>query len=219
MDGLLPWIKLWISLDKTNFWFLRMQAQAHGASLNGKRAGSWGDAAAFSFYPGKNLGALGDAGALVSNDQVLAEHVRQLGNYGSSRKYINTVKGVNSRLDAMQAAILTVKLKDLDRATERRREIASFYFKNIRNPHIRLLSLGEKDHAYHLFVVRSEFRDDLSTYLQKCGIQTLIHYPIPPHKQDAYREFNHFDLPITEKIHDEIISIPIHQEMSELKLD
>lgn len=190
-------------------------AQAHGASLNGKRAGSWGDAAAFSFYPGKNLGALGDAGALVSNDQVLAEHVRQIGNYGSSKKYINTVKGVNSRLDAMQAAILTVKLKDLDRATERRREIASFYCKNIRNPHIRLLSFGGKDHAYHLFVVRSEFRDDLSTHLQKCGIQTLIHYPIPPHKQDAYREFNHFDLPITEKIHDEIISIPIHPEMSE----
>jgi dTDP-4-amino-4,6-dideoxygalactose transaminase len=189
-------------------------AQAHGASLKGKRAGSWGHAAAFSFYPGKNLGALGDAGALVSNDQAVVENVRQLGNYGSSKKYINTIKGVNSRLDEMQAALLTVKLKDLDRATVQRREIAGFYCKNIKNPYIQIPSLGEKDHVYHLFVVRSEFRDELSTHLQKCDVQTLIHYPIPPHKQDAYSEFNHLNLPVTEKMHNEIISIPIGPEMS-----
>ena len=202
-----------------NLLVLEDAAQAHGASLNGKRAGSWGHAAAFSFYPGKNLGALGDAGALVSNDQTLVENVRQLGNYGSSRKYINTVKGVNSRLDEMQAALLSVKLKDLDRAIAQRREIAGFYCKNIRNPHIRLPSLGGDDHVYHLFVVRSEFRNELSAHLQKCDVQTLIHYPIPPHKQDAYREFNHLNLPVTEKMHDEIISIPIGPKMSEAEVN
>ena len=190
-------------------------AQAHGALINGKRAGSWGHAAAFSFYPGKNLGALGDAGALVSNDQALVENVRGIGNYGSSKKYINTHKGVNSRLDEIQAALLTIKLKYLDQATERRQEIAGFYFKNIKNPYIKIPPLGAKDHAYHLFVVKSEFRDELSEHLQNCGIQTLIHYPIPPHKQEAYSEFNNLNLPVTEKIHIQILSIPISQEMSE----
>jgi dTDP-4-amino-4,6-dideoxygalactose transaminase len=190
-------------------------AQAHGALLNGKRAGSWGHAGAFSFYPGKNLGALGDAGALVSNDQVLVENVRRLGNYGSSEKYINTVKGVNSRLDEMQAALLTIKLEDLDRVSEQRRQIASFYCQNIKNPNVEMLALGGEDHVYHLFVIRSEFRDELSEHLQKCGVQTLVHYPIPPHKQDAYKEFNNLNLPVTEKIHNEIISIPIGPEMSE----
>jgi len=194
-------------------------AQAHGALLNGKRAGSWGHAAAFSFYPGKNLGALGDAGALVSNDQALVDNVRGLGNYGSSKKYINTLKGVNSRLDEIQAALLTIKLKDLDHATERRREIAGFYFKNIKNPHIKIPPLGTKDHAYHLFVVRSEFRDGLSEHLQKCGIQTLILYPIPPHKQEAYSEFNNLNIPVTEKIHNQILSIPIGPEMSDEEVD
>jgi dTDP-4-amino-4,6-dideoxygalactose transaminase len=194
-------------------------AQAHGASLNGKRAGSWGHAAAFSFYPGKNLGALGDAGALVSNDQALVENVRGIGNYGSSKKYINQLKGVNSRLDEIQAALLTIKLKDLDHAIERRREIANFYFENIKNPYIKIPPLGAKDHVYHLFVVRSEFRDGLSEHLYKCGIQTLIHYPIPPHKQEAYSEFNNLNLPVTEKIHNQILSIPIGQEMSEEEVD
>ena len=190
-------------------------AQAHGALLNGKRAGSWGHAAAFSFYPGKNLGALGDAGAVVTNDKVLAENVSQLGNYGSSKKYINAVKGVNSRLDELQAALLTVKLDDLDRVSEKRRQIASFYYHNIKNPNIEIPALAGEDHVYHLFVIRSEFRDELSEHLQKCGVQTLIHYPIPPHKQNAYKEFNNLSLPITEKIHNEIISIPIGPEMSE----
>jgi len=190
-------------------------AQAHGALLNGKRAGSWGHAAAFSFYPGKNLGALGDAGALISNDKALCEHVRQLGNYGSSKKYINSVKGVNSRLDELQAALLTIKLDDLDRVSDQRRKIASFYHKNIKNPNIEMPALGGEDHVYHLFVIRSPFRDELSEHLQKCGVQTLIHYPIPPHKQDAYKEFNNLSLPITEKIHNEIISIPIGPDMLE----
>ena len=132
-----------------NFLVLEDAAQAHGASLNGKRAGSWGHAAAFSFYPGKNLGALGDAGALVSNDQAIVENVRKIGNYGSSKKYINKVKGINSRLDEMQAALLNVKLKDLDRATNQRREIASFYCKKINNPHIQVL-LWWKIMSHHL---------------------------------------------------------------------
>ncbi len=190
-------------------------AQAHGALMNGKRAGSWGHAAAFSFYPGKNLGALGDAGALVSNDQALVENVRGLGNYGSTKKYINTLKGVNSRLDEIQAALLTIKLKDLDHANERRREIANFYFKNIKNPYIKIPPIGAKDHVYHLFVVITEFRDELSEHLHKCDIQTLIHYPIPPHKQEAYSEFNILNLPFTEKIHNQILSIPIGPEMSD----
>jgi dTDP-4-amino-4,6-dideoxygalactose transaminase len=203
---------------KHKFLVLEDAAQAHGASLNGKRAGSWGHAAAFSFYPGKNLGALGDAGALVSNDQAFVENIRQLGNYGSSKKYINTVKGVNSRLDEIQAALLTVKLKDLDRANVQRQEIAGFYCRNIKNPYIQIPTLGGKDHVYHLFVVRSEFREKLSAHLQKCDVQTLIHYPIPPHKQAAYSEFNHLNLPVTEKIHNQIISLPIGPEMSEAEV-
>ncbi len=194
-------------------------AQAHGASLNGKKAGSWGQAAAFSFYPGKNLGAFGDAGALVSNDQLLAENVRQLGNYGSPKKYFNTLKGVNSRLDELQAAFLAIKLKDLDHANDRRREIADIYFNNINNELINIPPLGAKDHVYHLFVIRSEFRDELSEHLQNCDIQTLIHYPIPPHKQDAYSEFNNLNLPFTEKLNDEIISIPIGPEMSDEEIN
>jgi len=194
-------------------------AQAHGASSNGKKAGSWGQAAAFSFYPGKNLGAFGDAGALVSNDQLLAENVRQLGNYGSSKKYFNATKGVNSRLDELQAAFLAIKLKDLDHANDRRREIAEIYFNNIKNDLINIPPLGAKDHVYHLFVVRSEFRDEFSKHLQNCDVQTLIHYPIPPHKQDAYSEFNNLNLPFTEKLHNEIISIPIGPEMSDEEIN
>ena len=190
-------------------------AQAHGALLNKKRAGSWGHAAAFSFYPGKNLGALGDAGALVSNDPMIIKSVRELGNYGSSEKYINSVKGVNSRLDEIQASFLNIKLRDLDNASVRRREIAKSYCENINNNNIYIPPLGDQDHVYHLFVVRSQYRDELAEHLQKCKVQTLIHYPVPPHKQDAFREFKSFELPITEKIHEEILSIPIGSEMSE----
>lgn len=212
---LAPMLEIMDIAEQYELLVLEDAAQAHGALLNGKRAGSWGHAAAFSFYPGKNLGALGDAGALVSNDQVLAENVRRLGNYGSSEKYINTVKGVNSRLDEMQAALLTIKLKDLDRVSEQRRQIASFYCQNIKNPNIEIPALGGEDHVYHLFVIRSPFRNELSEHLNKCGVQTLVHYPIPPHQQDAYKEFNNLNLPITEKVHNEIISIPIGPEISE----
>ena len=190
-------------------------AQAHGALLNNKRAGSWGHAAAFSFYPGKNLGALGDAGALVSNDPIITKSVRELGNYGSSEKYINSVKGVNSRLDEIQASFLNIKLRDLDNVSERRRKIAKLYCENINNHNIYIPPLGDQDHVYHLFVVRSLFRDELAEHLQKCEIQTLIHYPVPPHKQDAFREYKSLELPITETIHKEILSIPIGAEMSE----
>lgn len=200
---------------KNNLLVLEDAAQAHGAFLNGKKAGSWGQAAAFSFYPGKNLGAFGDAGALVSSDQALVENVRKLGNYGSSKKYFNSIKGVNSRLDELQAALLSIKLKDLDNANDRRREIARRYYENIKNPLINIPPLGGKDHVYHLFVIRSELRDELSLHLKKCGVQTLIHYPIPPHKQNAFKEFNNLSFPFTEKLNDEIISIPISPEMSE----
>jgi dTDP-4-amino-4,6-dideoxygalactose transaminase len=194
-------------------------AQAHGAVLHGKKAGSWGDAAAFSFYPGKNLGALGDAGALVTNNIELAEYVRRISNYGSSEKYKNTLKGINSRLDEIQAALLTVKLQDLDRISEQRREVAKFYYQNIKNRHIELQPPGNDDHVYHLFVIRTEFRDELYEHLHKCGVQTLIHYPIPPHKQEAYSEFNSLNLPVTEKVHETILSLPISQAMTKADIN
>ncbi len=200
---------------KNKLLVLEDAAQAHGAELHGKRAGSWGDAGAFSFYPGKNLGALGDAGALVTNNIELAEYVRRLGNYGSSEKYKNTFKGINSRLDEIQAALLTVKLQYLDLISEQRREVARFYCQNIKNRYIELQPLGNDDHVYHLFVIRTEHRDELLEHLHKCGVQTLIHYPIPPHKQKAYREFNILNLPVTEKAHETILSLPISQAMTE----
>mgnify|MGYP001350974104 CR=1 FL=1 len=205
--------------NQNNLLVLEDAAQAHGASLNEKRAGSWGHAAAFSFYPGKNLGALGDAGCLVTNDGDFANNVSQIGNYGSQKKYFNSVKGLNSRLDEMQAAFLSVKLKYLDKINKRRHEIANFYFQNIKNPYIKIPPMGGKDHVYHLFVVKSEYRDELSKHLEKSKIQTLIHYPIPSHKQEAYREYNNLCLPLTEKIHNEVISIPLHPEMSDTEVE
>jgi len=216
---LAPMAEIMDIASKYGLLVLEDAAQAHGALLDGKRAGSWGHAAAFSFYPGKNLGALGDGGALVSNDLDLVNRVRQLGNYGSSEKYINEVKGVNSRLDEIQAAFLTIKLKDLDRVSDRRREIASFYCQNIKNSCIEIPIIGGEDHVYHLFVIRSKFRNELSEHLRKCGVQCMIHYPIPPHKQDAYKEFGNLNFPITESLHNEVISIPISQEMSQADLN
>ena len=194
-------------------------AQAHGAVSDSKRAGSWGDAAGFSFYPGKNLGALGDAGAIVTNDSELAAMVRTISNYGSSEKYINKVKGVNSRLDELQAAMLSIKLRKLDECNDRRRAIAMQYCKRIKNPNINVLPLAGYEHVYHLFVVRAKQRDELSQHLRSLGIETLIHYPVPPHVQTAYKEFNFLDFPITESIHNEILSIPISSEMSLNDLD
>ena len=186
-------------------------AQAHGATYRGKRAGNLGDASGFSFYPGKNLGALGDAGAVTTNDAELAETIKALRNYGSHKKYENLYIGVNSRLDEIQAAMLSVKLKHLDDEIMQRREIANYYRANIRNSHIRLPEVvAEENHVWHLFVIRSEHRDTLQSYLTDRGIQTMIHYPIPPHKQKAYEEFSHMELPMTEQIHREVLSLPLY---------
>lgn len=196
---------------QNNLLVLEDAAQAHGASLEGKKAGSWGNAAGFSFYPGKNLGALGDAGAITTDNQELAQVLRALCNYGSHQKYKNLYQGVNSRLDEIQAAMLRVKLKYLDAQTNRRREIAQQYLQNIHNPAITLPTdcLPVERHVWHLFVIRCQQRERLQQYLQEKGIQTLIHYPIPPHKQLAYKEYEHFTYPLTEKIHEEVLSLPI----------
>src|SRR5690606_26406447 len=189
---------------------LEDSAQAHGASLGGRRAGSWGDASGFSFYPGKNLGALGDAGAVTTNDPELAEMLRALRNYGSHEKYKNLYKGVNSRLDEMQAAMLRVKLKYLDSQTEHRRQIARIYLEGINNPAITLPQWGASErHVWHLFVVRTVQREALQAHLHEVGVQTLIHYPIPPHHQQAYSEWGGRSLPVTERIHQEVFSLPI----------
>lgn len=186
-------------------------AQAIGALYEGKKTGNLGDAAGFSFYPGKNLGALGDAGAVTTNDDVLAATLRALANYGSSQKYINIYQGLNSRLDEIQAAVLDVKLKFIDAENDRRREIAEKYLAEIKNPKIILPENPKNvnEHVWHLFVVRTTDRDALQKHLADKGVQTLIHYPIPPHQQKAYKELNHLNLPITEKIHEEVLSLPI----------
>ena len=199
---------------------LEDSAQAHGAVIDGKKAGNWGDASGFSFYPGKNLGALGDAGAVTTNNEELAQTIRALSNYGSHKKYENLYQGVNSRLDEMQAALLRVKLRYLDAETQGRREIALAYAQRIKNPEISqpigpnatIASL--QYHAFHLYVVRTEARHALQQQLQKAGIQTVIHYPIPPHKQQAYADLNTQSFPITEAIHQQVLSLPISPVMS-----
>jgi dTDP-4-amino-4,6-dideoxygalactose transaminase len=194
-----------------NLKIIEDNAQAIGASWNGRKTGSLGDAAGFSFYPGKNLGALGDAGAITTNDADLAATVRALANYGSEKKYVNTYKGLNSRLDEIQAAVLDVKLKYIDEDNNKRRMVATAYDKNIDNPKIFLPSHPRiaLEHVWHLYVVRTKHRDDLKDYLTGRGIETLIHYPIPPHRQEAYKEWNNCSFPITERIHEEVLSLPI----------
>jgi len=195
-------------------------AQSHGASLNDKKAGNFGDAAGFSFYPGKNLGALGDAGAVTTNDDNLAKTIRALLNYGSNVKYRNEFKGINSRLDELQAALLEVKLQTLDQDTARRRFIANKYILEIRNDKIILPKVSNhQSHVWHLFVVRCNNRDDLQQYLADNGIQTVIHYPIPPHKQNAYIEWNELSFPISEKIHNEVLSLPISNVITDSEVD
>lgn len=190
-------------------------AQAHGCYYNDFKTGSLGDAAGHSFYPGKNLGALGDAGAVTTNDDELAITIRALANYGSTKKYISLYKGLNSRLDELQAAILNVKLKYLDEDIHARRKIAKFYMGEIKNSLVQMPSLDKWDsHVFHLFPVFSGHRDKLQKFLEDNGVQTLIHYPIPPHKQTCYLEFNHLSFPITEKIHAEELSLPISPVMT-----
>lgn len=195
-------------------------AQAHGALHAGKRVGSLGDAAAFSFYPGKNLGCLGDGGAVTTDDPDLAEIVRTLANYGSKQKYVNIVKGVNSRLDEIQASILRVKLKRLDQDNQSRRQVAARYIRSIHNPLITLpRTYDEKSHVWHIFPILCSQRDHLQEYLANKGIQTLIHYPIPPHRQKAYLEWNHLSFPISEAIHQQELSLPISPIISNQDVD
>ncbi len=185
-------------------------AQAHGAKYKGRRVGGLGEAAGFSFYPGKNLGAFGDGGAVTTNDDDLAEKIRILGNYGSRVKYHNEVKGFNSRLDELQAAMLRVKLKKLDEWNERRKLIAAQYMINLCNTNLLLSTIPEwADPVWHLFVVRSKHRDQLQKQLTDIGIGTMIHYPIPPHHQLAYVEYNHNSFPVTQTIQNEVLSLPI----------
>lgn len=197
---------------KHNIKVIEDSAQAHGALYKGRKTGSLGDVSGFSFYPGKNLGALGDAGAVTTNDDKLAKRIRILRNYGSEKKYYNEVKGFNSRLDEMQAAFLRVKLRHLDEDNNKRKEIAKNYLENIANKNIVLPYVSEwADPVWHLFVIRSTKRDDLQKYLSKNNIQTMIHYPIPPHKQKAYSNMNNLSFPISEQIHEEVLSLPISQ--------
>ena len=201
-------------------------AQAIGAKWMGTRTGALGDAAGFSFYPGKNLGALGDGGAVTTDDPQLADVVRALGNYGSKQKYINEYRGLNSRLDEIQAAFLDVKLKYLDEENHRRREIARQYCMRITNPAVVLPAdasrhdiLADENHVWHLFVTRTMERDRFKAYLDAEGVQTLIHYPVPPHRQAAFTDMRHLSLPVTELMHDQVLSLPVSPVMSDEEVD
>lgn len=190
-------------------------AQAHGCTFEGKRTGSLGDAAAHSFYPGKNLGALGDAGAITTNNEQLAQIIRTLANYGSSRKYVFPLKGMNSRMDELQAAVLSIKLKYLDRDNLHRKRIAQRFVEEIKNRCIILPQAIGRDNVNHIFPILCPHRNSLQQHLQTHGIGTLIHYPIPPHRQQAYAEWNNISLPITEKIHNQELSLPCHPAMTD----
>lgn len=196
-------------------------AQSIGAEWNGIKTGALGHAAGLSFYPGKNLGALGDAGAVTTKESELAKVIRALANYGSAEKYVNDYQGLNSRLDEIQAAVLSVKLKYLDAENEKRRKIAGFYLGHIKNPAVQLPQIPEnsKEHVWHLFVIRTKERDRIREFLSENGIQTLIHYPIPPHKQKAYKELSNKSLPITEKMHREVLSLPMSPVLTEEELE
>ena len=219
---------------KYNLKLVEDNAQAHGCSYyieNGKlkiennesaanfifkKTGSLGDAAGHSFYPGKNLGAFGDGGAVTTNDEKLATCVRTLANYGSQRKYVFQYCGRNSRLDEIQAAILDVKLHHLDEDNSRRQHVAKYYYEHINNPLITMPTrLSDENNVYHIFPVLCPERDRLQQYLTENGIQTLIHYPIPPHKQECYKEWNNISLPITEQIHQQELSLPISQVLTD----
>lgn len=205
---------------KYNLKLVEDNAQAHGCRFQGQHTGSLGDAAGHSFYPGKNLGALGDAGAVTMNDEELAKTVRALANYGSSRKYVFQYTGRNSRLDEIQAAVLDVKVRHLDEDIARRKEIARYYIENIRHPQIITPQVEDWDaNVFHIFPVRCEKRDELQKYFADNGIQTIIHYPIPPHKQECYREWNHCSFPVTEKIHAEELSLPMSPVMTQKEVE
>lgn len=195
-------------------------AQAIGASRRGVKTGALGDAAGFSFYPGKNLGALGDAGAVTTNDAELATIIKALANYGSQKKYVNQYQGLNSRLDEIQAAVLSVKLRYLDKENKERQQIAEYYNTHITNKNIVLPEIpkDKNEHVWHLYVIRSMRRDILQKHFKDHGVQTVIHYPIPPHKQEAYAMYSDLWLPITEKVHSEVLSLPIYHGLKNEQL-
>jgi dTDP-4-amino-4,6-dideoxygalactose transaminase len=204
-------------------------AQAHGCTFEGEKTGSLGDAAGHSFYPTKNLGALGDAGAVTTSDETLAHAVEALGNYGSSKKYVFDYRGRNSRMDEIQAAVLDVKLKHLDADNQRRKEIAARYQREVSNDLMILRfegndqysrsSLTPRDSVYHILPLLCERRDELQKYLSDNGVETQIHYPIPPHKQHCFPDWNHLSLPITERIHAQELSIPCHQALTDAETE
>jgi dTDP-4-amino-4,6-dideoxygalactose transaminase len=195
-------------------------AQAHGCRYRGKRTGSLGDAAGHSFYPGKNLGAFGDGGAVTTSSEELADVVRALANYGSAQKYICKYRGRNSRLDEIQAAVLSVKLAHLDEDIAARQEVAGRYMQEISNPAIVLPEVQNREsHVFHIFPVLSQRRERLQRHLAEQGIQTLIHYPVPPHKQECYRELNSLSLPVTEEIHACELSLPMSPVLSDEQID
>ena len=204
-------------------------AQAHGATWMGRKAGSWADAGAFSFYPGKNLGALGDAGAVTTDDEVLADRVRALANYGSTEKYVHPFRGMNSRLDELQAAILSVKLPRLDVDNARRRALATRYLAELNSEVVKLpevdlsaeeeLRHGGFTHVFHIFPVLCADRIELQRHLADCGIQTLVHYPIAPHHQKSMVEYASLSFPVSERIHREELSLPLYPTMTEEQVD
>ena len=195
---------------KHKLYLFEDNAQAHGCLFEGRKTGSLGNAAGHSFYPGKNLGALGDAGAVTTDDAEVAETVRALANYGSKKKYVFDYTGRNSRLDEIQAAVLDVKLSHLDADNEHRKSVAKKYYSGIKNPKITIPETSDYSaNAFHLFPIFCDKRDELQKYLKENGIGTVIHYPIPPHKQECYSQWNNLNLPVTEKIHDTELSLPI----------
>lgn len=205
---------------KYNLKLIEDNAQAHGCWYREKRTGSLGDVAGHSFYPGKNLGAFGDGGAITTSSKELADVVRSLANYGSVEKYICEYKGRNSRLDEIQSAVLSVKLKHLDEDISIRQDVAKRYIKEISHPDIVLPEVKSREsHVFHIFPVLSQQRDTLQQYLAEQGIQTLVHYPIPPHKQKCYRELNSLSLPVTEKIHECELSLPMSPVLSDEQID
>lgn len=195
-------------------------AQAHGCAYNGRKTGSLGDCAAHSFYPGKNLGAFGDAGAVTTDDEEITNLIRVLANYGSSKKYVFDYIGENSRLSEMNAAVLDVKLKHLDGDNNLRRKVAKKYYEGIKNPLIKMPSvLPDEQNVFHIFPVFAEKRGELQNYLKENGIGTIIHYPIPPHKQAAYKEWNSLSFPVTEKIHAQELSLPMSPTLTEEQMN
>jgi dTDP-4-amino-4,6-dideoxygalactose transaminase len=213
--------KINLLAEKYNLFVLEDAAQSHGAYYKNKRAGSLGNAAAWSFYPGKNLGALGDGGAITTNDNHLADKIRALRNYGEEKKYVNTTKGFNSRLDELQAAILRIKLRHLDEWNHRRTSIANHYINELGS--FRDIKLPKKQNecasAWHLFVIRINERDNLQKHLKHEGIETISHYPIPPHKQQAYAEMKNLSYQLSEKLHQEVLSLPIGPHLQQAEVD